>query len=1140
MFALALAATACIDKRYDMEKLSTKMAVGGDSLCIPLASTDTIRLGKIITVDSASVLKVNENGYLIEVAGEQSISIDGISLDDIKDQSFSPDPYKVSFADVDLESFSIDGMDQTVKMDMGIGSSADALKDFEIPALSLSKSAGTSMGDYTLSAAQKELSFPKVDLQCQLLKDAYIPSEIAAAIALLGADQDMEVPEALRVVPANDNSPYEFTMDVPQGIGSLRYADLETTPTPTTLTFDIKVDNASTLFTQGSLVPGITIDLGNLFVLADDADVQDGKLILGEGFTLNKANDYKISKTVQATRLQIEKTPVDGQVTISDTVKINGQLTFVDTWFNTKDLDAVKKLSYTISLSVNGMKVKTIVFVVDEFSTPVSGNTKIEMSSQLDPIIKKVENITTKQPSQITFQITSPKIPAELGSNLNIKSLQLAFPKELHFGDQPGFDQATNTLTLTDEAYDPVQGKTIVFELQSIDMSEHALDAENKLIWESNVTYDGTMAFSGEVNSDNLPTDSLSFLMSISSNLEFDQATVETNDYEQDLPDTGTPIDLDIDTDERVKHIGVATLEDGTYLTIDFNLPESPLPLQGDIDVNFPKVLRFGEDSHLSQDNVYRIDGEIPEQIKLKVEALDIDQTLTDGLLSIHDSVVVAGKVTLASGHVSSKDLLDFAEDEISVHAKLDKMTIKNLDVDLNTIEANFGDTVSLSDMSIDIPKEVKHIDSILLGDDACLDLSIDIQNLPDLGTPIVLDFELGMPELIMAEGQGLSQGVWKFSDTLANGKPINHVLRVRGLNLSQEQLEGTYKPDLTMSYKVSVWAENPKVNSSDLQGEDITVSTGVNLKNITINKVFGQFDLGLEAAHESVDLSALPDMLKGEDNHLDIDPVFTLEVHSNISVPVILNGTLTPWINGEAIEEHKQVIELDLQQELDADGMGHTYCWMAATDDGMPEGYTFFRLNLNELFDQIPDSLVVDMGVDSDTARQQEFVLTDSYVADIKYNVSMPLAFGETMRLSVRDTMELDLGDGTAVLDYIGDCVEIFGTIENTLPLNLTTYLIPVDEYYQPLDMDPVKVEISSCKADRTANVSDYDVKLTNKDNVLDDMKAIILYIKLASDHTVAGMAIRPEDYVRVQLKLRVVGGLIIDPSELGEDDNN
>ncbi|MDD4361721.1 MAG: hypothetical protein PHF48_04710, partial [Bacteroidales bacterium] len=83
LFALLMlvSVSSCIDTRYDMNKgISTKIAFGGDSLAIPLGSTDTIRVGDLLNTDSIDLISVGEDGgYGINMS--DSISVEVPSID---------------------------------------------------------------------------------------------------------------------------------------------------------------------------------------------------------------------------------------------------------------------------------------------------------------------------------------------------------------------------------------------------------------------------------------------------------------------------------------------------------------------------------------------------------------------------------------------------------------------------------------------------------------------------------------------------------------------------------------------------------------------------------------------------------------------------------------------------------------------------------------------------------------------------------------------------------------------------------------------------------------------------------------------------------------------------------------------------
>ena len=73
-----LLVNSCVDPMYDMsEGISTEIQIGGDSLALPIGTTDTMRLGDFLSPDDLEFLRTMEDGgYGISIS-------DSMTLDDL-------------------------------------------------------------------------------------------------------------------------------------------------------------------------------------------------------------------------------------------------------------------------------------------------------------------------------------------------------------------------------------------------------------------------------------------------------------------------------------------------------------------------------------------------------------------------------------------------------------------------------------------------------------------------------------------------------------------------------------------------------------------------------------------------------------------------------------------------------------------------------------------------------------------------------------------------------------------------------------------------------------------------------------------------------------------------------------------------
>jgi len=147
---------SCKDPMYDINKgIDTEISVGGDSLALPIGSTDTIRLGDFLSSDDMDFLKTMEDG------GYGFTMSDSLTLDDIlkdldvdklkfADQVFNQST-SVSFGDISVDDFVIPGFSTKDTMDMNIP--AVELGDIT-PAVNMNKDFTVNFSDYALDESK--------------------------------------------------------------------------------------------------------------------------------------------------------------------------------------------------------------------------------------------------------------------------------------------------------------------------------------------------------------------------------------------------------------------------------------------------------------------------------------------------------------------------------------------------------------------------------------------------------------------------------------------------------------------------------------------------------------------------------------------------------------------------------------------------------------------------------------------------------------------------------------------------------------------------------------------------------------------------------------------------------------------------
>ncbi|MDD4361720.1 MAG: hypothetical protein PHF48_04705, partial [Bacteroidales bacterium] len=785
-------------------------------------------------------------------------------------------------------------------------------------------------------------------------------------------------------------------------------------------------------------------------------------------------------------------------------------------------------LNFVVEISINDVVIESMKFDIPELKTELSGSTPFSIDNEIEEEINTINYVHFDNPGSITIQISSENFPDMETQAIVIDSLSIVFPEQFIFDPAPGL--SGSTFLISDEVFDPATGRDIVLNLRRLNMSSIALEKIEdiqKIQWEDSIRFGGTVTVNGRIDSRNIPdaSNDAGMKIQIGSALSFDYAEVTTNLISEDLPSTSIDLAFDIDIATEVKRLDTIKMADNTYIHLNITLPSLPLDVAGDIKVAFPPLFSF--DPPLVN-NEYHINGTIPESIDLQLASLNINKNLSDGRLALEDSISVSGKVNLLSGDVSSKDIEGLSGKTMTVKATTDDLRISSTSLQLNTLQADFSDSTQI-DISIDdLPQEILSLDSIVLGEGAVLELSVNITNMPELSSPLMVDFALEFPELFeFMPGMVDAQNVWAFDEPLTDGK-LKKSLNIKGLKFDGKTLGGKLNINEMVKFDAGVSVSDPSVNSDDLTGDSVAVAVEVKLSGINFKSVYGKVDPGIEPILQEVEIGGLPDFLKDTSIVLDINPVLAISTASNLGIPVITNIKLIPVINNVDQMDKAQEIALNLTRSATAGDTAYNYFWIAVDSAGMPDNYQLLQTNIKELFSTIPEKLKMEIQAGTDISVQHEVDLDANYFMNVNYDVSVPLSFGKDFNLTIRDTIA-DLDPSIGEMAFAGGGLELFGTISNSIPMELDIEIIPIDKFNEIIAIDPVTQKIQSGKVDGSATDSDLSLKILDPDGLLKDLSGFILEFRASSNETVAGTPIKPENYVKATLKARLFGGIVI-----------
>jgi len=1115
---------SCIDELYDLKNgISSEMVLGGDSLAVPLGSTDTIRLSDFLSTDDIKMLKTMENGgYGLTM--KDSISVDVPKIDQaslkIDDQVFTQKK-SVSFGEISMENFEIPAVSKTDTIDLNM--SNISMAKFEIEPISSVETFTTKMSEYKLLS----LNIPDTTVYGgtnNMLIDLTLPGNPGGSV---------EVPLPNPASPANVNTSnsINYRLKVPEGISNIDKIDLSDAPNAL-FVISIELVGADDILTAGTVMPDLTINPSDLF----DFDIaQPNGIKFGPSEALTKANKYKVSKSLDINAFNINNEPSDGILTISKIITMVGNMTSTGLKVMSNNLVNVQGMDLKVSVSIRNVVIESMDFDIPTIQTPISGITNIDLENDIPTDIDSVKTVFFENPGSLSFSLVMDQLPEMINRAISIDQLSITFPDELVFeANQEGLAGHTYTIPNNKKNFDGALVRNIVLNLDKLNMSKIALDSKNRLVWKEDITYSGQLSFSGRINSKKIPTSDLEpkMALNVSSALVFNSAEVVTKDITKPLPAIKIPITLNFEIAEQVDSLNFVKIIDGTKIRVTLvkpkNLPEN-LTFTGDnIRIVFPPLFTF--DPPLPLLNTYVIpDGPIPDFFELELDALNINQKLIAGRLNVSENIQVAGDIILKSGVVNSLDIDDLNSGYMYMTAETPALKIASTTVKLKNLSAEIADTTNLNIAMDNIPAEIVSLDSILLDNNATLQLSVNITNMPTLSTPLMANMTLNFPDLLQfTSGSVNASNQLVINEPFVNGK-LSKTIGIKGLLFDGSKLNKTLSINEDVGFVGRVFVNNPSVSSTDLNSEPIEVNVDVKLSGIKFKSVFGKVDPGIPPVTTHVKLSDLPDFMKGEDVVLDITrPVIALETRSNLGIPIVAGMDLIPTKNNAEIKDGKLNLELNFPRSSSAAMDKISRFWIAPDSAGMPVNYVFVRSDIQNLFKTIPDEISFKVNAQADPNQEHFIDLTADYRMKVKYDVTVPMAFGKDLSIEICDTIS-DLDETIGEVALSGKKLELFGTIFNSIPLDLKLTITPLDSDNKPINVTPASQLVNSGTRDGSASSTALSVKLDDPDGLLKDIRGFELKFRATSNETVAGTAIKPENFVKADLKVRLNGGLKI-----------
>jgi hypothetical protein len=361
------------------------------------------------------------------------------------------------------------------------------------------------------------------------------------------------------------------------------------------------------------------------------------------------------------------------------------------------------------------------------------------------------------------------------------------------------------------------------------------------------------------------------------------------------------------------------------------------------------------------------------------------------------------------------------------------------------------------------------------------------------------------------------------------NGYTATGVYSITGLNIDFSEYSGKIDIVKKSTISGSVSLTGAATDRATLEkSSNMEFDLVVTYKDFAVEKADANVDYQLNAINQVVDLTTLPEILRGDDVCLDVyNPYIVLDLTTNTGIPLDAILTLVPYKDGAPVPSFDMEAELSIPSSESSDKAVSKKIWIGGRDEGIGSDIHFVEANISNLLKLSPDSVLVSIEAGTDPTDNSIFDAQADYFINLDYKLAVPLSFGPDFRIAVSDTIDVS-GEGLEdILQW--NQVQLIGSVANSLPLQFEIQVLMLDATGTVIPAEQTKQTITSCNKDGSATVSPLDIILAAKSGTsLSPLEKMKISFVIASKGA-AGVPITDESYVQASLSVKLPKGITL-----------
>ena len=681
------------------------------------------------------------------------------------------------------------------------------------------------------------------------------------------------------------------------------------------------------------------------------------------------------------------------------------------------------------------------------------------------------------------------------------------------------------------------------YKVDYLDLSE--VKQDKKLYYPTDIDYTVKYSLTGRADENSTVASEVGVKVTLSAAPGVEDLDIETNPIVLAQKTGNSVINEVVDNlPDEVDEIKTLNFKEGAALKLNIANP-GILPFVfsvGSCVVNLPSMFIFKAYPGLNTTtNVLTIPyADLFGEKTIGISGVKLNKKVTNQAITVTDNfsynvtnLTVAGSTTkLSTTQSLGTKNLNVTSSTVGLDVKDATVTTKNITIDIPTQSTDFKINQFVS-------ADVKKINKVTLKTPATITLKIDVANLPagidslffrnyTIKLPASMKFKTGdvnvNNEVIINRGFKVSEGFTKVL-TLESFD-----FGTTGLTLTNGNFVLNEKIDMSGS----AYIKSSSINSSSLG--NVTVQHEITIGTMPIAQIEGQVAPKIDPVSEVITLD-IPDMLKSGDNNLDIqNPVITLEIGNTMGIPLDLALSLIPKRNGVAIPNSTITTTVSVAAATTIGEFNWSKFWLSKKNEGVTTGYTSVIVaNLSDMLKTFPDEIEVKAVPTITGTNHKVDLYSKKNALNVKYSVNVPFDFGQNFKIQYRDTisdLQKDLSD---YLDYANK-IDIVAVVSNEIPMDLALSLVPLDISNKVIPGITVNVtdKIKSCDLNGNAQVSLITLGIQEvQEGALSKLNAFDYRINASKNSTVAGIPLKASQTVSIELRVKVPGGITIDPGE-------